>query len=154
MSDSPGKIRTSIYAIIFLNLICIFVVFIFPRTKFIVSHIHLAYTQLMETSGAPDMPSVVGQSFAIANFLKETTPENSTVFLPPLEEGGHHSPTILRLYPRRLFWGNTPEFKESLRTATSPSYFLSLPDWHPDYCANKTWVKVYNNAVLCIVEQN
>jgi hypothetical protein len=138
-----SKTRSFVYAVVVLNLLALVGVFIYPRVRFIVSNINLTAAELMESTGIPDMPNFEPEIYGTLTRIREATDTSAVVFLPPLD-GGHRAHPLQRLYPRRLFWGDLPGFEENIGKFPQNSYFVTRPDWHPEYCSNKPRIKLNN----------
>ena len=110
-----GKwIRWLLNAVASLNLLVLFMFFIFPRVQFMMANGALTPDRLKESRGAPDMPNLFYDSYKMLNRIKRETPEHAMIFFPALGEGEHHSPAIQTLYPRRIFWEGSSGYADEL----------------------------------------
>lgn len=138
-----SKTRSFVYAVVVLNLLVLIGVFVYPRGRFIVSNINSTSAEIMESTGIPDMPNFEHEVYGTLNRIREATDSSAVVFLPPLD-GGHRSHPLQRLYPRKLFWGDLPGFEENMSKFPRNSFFVSRPDWYPEFCSNKPRIKLNN----------
>ncbi len=129
-------IRSLFPAIILLNLFALVFAFIGPRMDYIFSHWTMNEEQLLETPGPKDMPSSLSASFSLAQRIKVSSPEDATIFMPPLDNQ-HASPTVLKLYPRKVFWGKTSLYEKNLRIPKQNSFLVIRPGWKEKDCQNK-----------------
>lgn len=139
------KTRGLVYMVAVLNLLVLLGAFVYPRGRFILSNMSLTAAEIMETPGVRDMPNAAYETYGTMNRIREATDSSATVFLPPLD-GGHRSHPLQRLYPRKLFWGDVPGFEENMSKLPGDSYFVTRPDWYPEYCSNKPKIQVNNKG--------
>ncbi len=133
-------IAKSVYGIIAGNLVVLSIVFIFPRVQFFLSHSNLTHVQLSETRGSGDMPNQFSKTYAVANRLRQLTPEDATLFMPPgdRQEGSFRSAVIQVLYPRRIVFGDDVGFENKLNASqVKPTYTVFSAEWHPEFCGER-----------------
>jgi hypothetical protein len=137
MSDGRW-VQKILAGIVIGNLVILTLVFLVPRAQFILEHKNLTGNQLMETSGPPDMPNQLSLTYKVAHRIRELSPEDATVFMPPGDRlaGSFRSASIQVLYPRRIHFGKDENFASELKEAkkTDASYFVYSPDWRPEFC--------------------
>jgi len=136
-----------IVSIVVLNLVVLIVVFVTPRTRFVMASFGLAPEQIMETRGSGDMPNMFGRTYEIANRVHDLTGEGAEIFLPPGDREAEFSraAAIQRLFPRTLHFGDDPDYDIQLESAGSGNrsfYFVSSEEWHPGFCEGKQRMEI------------
>ena len=112
-------VQIVIWAVVFLNLVVIFRVFIIPRTHFIISHFEESRDALRESSGPIDMPNQYVHTYQMMNQVREIADENSVLLLPTddWEFGSPRSAVIQTLYPRKVYFLGDQGFDKKLSQA-------------------------------------
>lgn len=156
MSDGRW-VRTIILGIVVGNLIVLANFFMVPRLQFFSAHTGLT-KQLMETTGSRDMPNQLSQTYQVVHRVRELTPEDATVFMPPGDrmEGSFRSATIQTLYPRKLFFGGDENFELELKEAgkNKASYFVYSPEWKSKFCKQSSRVELTHFGFgMCLLPQ-
>jgi len=145
MSDSRW-VRKIIAGIVIGNLIVLVIFFLFPRMQFLLANKSLPVNQRMETAGSSDMPNQRIRTYQVVNRVKELTPLQATIFMPPgyRLEGSFRSVTIQVLYPREIFFGEDENFASELKEGfkREASFFVYSPDWRPDFCAQPSRIEL------------
>lgn len=146
---SDGKwVRKIIAGIVIGNLIVMVIFFLLPRGEFLLTHKNLTRNQRMETTGSRDMPNQLARTYQVVNRIKELTPKDARVFMPPGDrmEGSFRSATIQILYPREIFFSEDENFasrlKEGFKGEDEAVYFVFSPDWKPEFCAESSRIEL------------
>jgi hypothetical protein len=134
-------IENTILGIIVMNIFVMAFVFLIPRVQFMASHWGWKSETLMESSGARDTPNQYSETYQVANQVRNTTTEDSTVFMPADKWGFglNRAVVIQRLYPRKVYFFGGPEvdkvFSEAFKI--SNSYAVFNEHWGQDLCAKQ-----------------
>ncbi len=137
MSDGRW-VRTIIFGIIIGNLIVLSTYFLVPRMQFLIANTGLTSNQLIETVGSRDMPNQLSQTYRVVNRIRELTPEDATIFMPPGDrmKGSFRSATVQILYPRKIIFGEDENFETELKEMKKfkVSYFVYSQEWKSEFC--------------------
>lgn len=141
-----GWVQKIIAGIVIGNLIILSIFFLGPRMQFLLAHKGFTSNQLMETPGSSDMPNQRTETYVVANRIRELTPLEATIFMPPgnRPEGSFRSAATQILYPRIIFFGDNENFERVLKEAkkAEASYFVFSPDWQPEFCAESSRIEL------------
>jgi len=147
MSDGRW-VRKIIIGIVTGNLVILATFFLFPRIQFLLAHRDLTPSQWIETAGSRDMPNQLTQTYAVVNRIRELTPTDATIFMPPGDrmQGSFRSATIQILYPRKIFFGEDDNFSRELKSAdpSKESYFVYSSEWEPEFCKQSSRIALTN----------
>ena len=134
-------VQIVIWAVVFLNLVVIFRVFIIPRTHFIISHFEESRDALRESSGPIDMPNQYVHTYQMMNQVREIADENSVLLLPTddWEFGSPRSAVIQTLYPRKVYFLGDQGFDKKLSQAfhLKEAYVVFNEQWGKGLCKNR-----------------
>lgn len=145
MSDGRW-VRKIIAAVAVGNLIVLSIFFLIPRMQFLLAHVGLASSRIMETIGSRDMPNQLSKTYEVVRRIQELTPASATLFMPPGDRvnGSFRSAAIQILYPRKIIFGDDENFTKELKAGKKlkMSYFVYSPQWKLEYCRGETRVEL------------
>lgn len=148
----PRAVKYFLYSIVGLNLVVLFGIFIIPRTQIILANLGSSQDELLETRGPGDLPNLRTDHFILANRIKKFASENATLFmfpLPPANQG----PLLKTLFPRKIFWGETPIFSSQIRNPPPDSFVVIRNDWGEDLCKKSPSASLEPaNYKICILK--
>ena len=101
-------IRQFLYAVIGLNLITLYIMFIAPRNEYIKKHNEWSSRQIQDDIGTHDIPNIFRQDYIVAYKIKDRVPENGLIWIDSSDnELIHPSVAGQVLYPRKIIWADS-----------------------------------------------